>query len=49
MAEFSAAIAEGRPALTGAHAGLQVLRMLEAASRSADMGGVRVELDGGAA
>ena len=49
MAEFSAAISEGRPALTDAEAGLRVLRMLEAASRSADSEGVRILLNGDAA
>jgi len=44
MAEFSAAINEGRPALTDAHAGLRVLALLEAASQSADSGGERVVL-----
>lgn len=46
MAEFSAAISEGRPPLTDARAGLRVLRMLEAASRSADSGGARISLTG---
>jgi predicted dehydrogenase len=44
MTEFSAAISEDRPPLTGADAGLRVLALLEAASRSADAGGVRVHL-----
>jgi predicted dehydrogenase len=44
MAEFSAAIGEGRPPLTGAEAGLRVLALLEAASRSADAGGAQVSL-----
>jgi predicted dehydrogenase len=48
MAEFGAAISESRPPLTDAQAGLRVLRMLEAASRSADSGGVRIPLDNGA-
>jgi len=44
MAEFSAAIRERRAPLTDAYAGLRVLRVLEAASRSVDSGGVRVSL-----
>jgi predicted dehydrogenase len=44
MAEFSSAIAEGRPPLTDAHAGLRVLRMLEAASLSADGEGTRIPI-----
>jgi predicted dehydrogenase len=46
MAEFSAAIDEGRPPLTDARAGLRVLKVLEAASRSVDLGGARVSLNG---
>jgi predicted dehydrogenase len=46
MAEFGAAIIERRPALTGAESGLRVLELLEAASRSADSGGIRIPLDG---
>jgi len=46
MAEFGAAIGEGRPPLTDAQAGLRVLRLLEAASRSADSGGTRIPLNG---
>jgi predicted dehydrogenase len=42
MAEFSAAISQGRPPLTDAQAGLRVLALLEAASRSAGNDGVRV-------
>ena len=49
MAEFSAAISEGRPPLTDAQAGLRVLRLLEAASRSVDNGGARISLNGAAA
>jgi predicted dehydrogenase len=49
MAEFSAAIGESRPPLTDAHAGLRVLSLLEAASRSADRGGARISVNGGAA
>jgi predicted dehydrogenase len=46
MAEFGAAISESRPPLTGAEAGLRVIRLLEAASRSVDSGGARVSLTG---
>ena len=46
MAEFGAAIAERRPPLTDAEAGLRVLKLLEAASRSAESGGTRITLDG---
>jgi predicted dehydrogenase len=49
MAEFSAAIGESRPSLTDAQAGLRVLRLLEAASRSVDSGGARISLNGAAA
>ena len=49
MAEFSTASAERRPALTDAGAGLGALRLLEAASRSADSNGVRVAMTGAAA
>jgi predicted dehydrogenase len=49
MAEFSAAISEGRAALTDAQAGLRVLRLLEAASRSVDNGGARISLNGAVA
>jgi predicted dehydrogenase len=45
MAEFSGAISEGRQPLTDAAAGLRVLRLLEAASRSAHSGGVRINLE----
>jgi predicted dehydrogenase len=44
MDEFSAAINEGRPPLTDAAAGLRVLALLEAASRSADTDGARITL-----
>jgi predicted dehydrogenase len=47
MAEFSAAIAQGRPPLTDAGSGLRVLAMLEAASRSADNNGVRIPIETG--
>jgi predicted dehydrogenase len=46
MTEFAAAISEGRPARTDAAAGLRVLRLLEAASRSAQTGGARINLEG---
>jgi predicted dehydrogenase len=45
MAEFSGAITEGRAPLTDADAGLRVLALLEAASRSADNGGTRIALE----
>jgi predicted dehydrogenase len=48
MAEFGAAISESRPPLTDAQAGLRVLRLLEAASRSVDSGGARIPLNNGA-
>jgi predicted dehydrogenase len=44
MAEFSAAISQGRSPLTDAEAGLRVLTLLEAASRSADSDGARIVL-----
>lgn len=44
MAEFSSAILEGRPPLTDAGAGLRVLLMLEAASRSADSNGACIPI-----
>jgi predicted dehydrogenase len=44
MAEFAAAIREGRAPLTDAGAGLRVLALLEAASRSAETDGQRVVL-----
>jgi predicted dehydrogenase len=46
MAEFSAAINENRLPLTDAQAGLRVLKLLEAASRSVDSGGARISLNG---
>jgi predicted dehydrogenase len=46
MGEFSAAITERRPPLTDARSGLRVLRLLEAASRSADCNGAPVLLTG---
>jgi predicted dehydrogenase len=44
IAEFAAAINEGRPALTDGSAGVRVLRLLEAASRSAESNGTRIPL-----
>jgi predicted dehydrogenase len=44
MAEFSASIGEGRTPLTDAEAGVRVLALLEAASRSAESGGARISL-----
>lgn len=48
MAEFASAITEGRPPLTDAGSGLRVLAALEAASLSAEQGGVRVPVTMGA-
>jgi predicted dehydrogenase len=42
LAEFAGAIAERRPPLTDARAGIRVLELLEAATRSADDGGTRI-------
>jgi predicted dehydrogenase len=42
--EFLSAIKEERPPLTDGHAGLRVVRLLEAAQRSIDCGGSPVEL-----
>ena len=42
LSEFAGAIAEHRPPLTDARAGIRVLELLEAASRSVDSGGVRI-------
>jgi predicted dehydrogenase len=49
MTEFGAAIDEGRLPLTDAGAGLRVLKLLEAASRSVDSGGARISLNGATA
>ena len=49
MAEFTAAISEGRPALTDGRSGLRVLAMLEAASQSLREGGRAVPLSAGTA
>jgi predicted dehydrogenase len=48
LAEFASAIAESRPALTDARAGIRVLELLEAATRSAEDGGTRVSMKLGA-
>ena len=45
MAEFAGAITERRAPLTDVGAGLRVLTMLDAASRSADQGGARIPLE----
>ncbi|HEX6519262.1 MAG TPA: Gfo/Idh/MocA family oxidoreductase [Streptosporangiaceae bacterium] len=45
VAEFAAAITEHRAPLTDAKAGVRVLKLLEAASRSADNGGVRIPVN----
>ena len=45
MAEFGAAIREGRPALTDGRAGLRVLELLDAASRSLELGGGFVDVE----
>ena len=42
MAEFAGSITEGRPPLTDVGAGLRVLALLDAASRSAEQGGARI-------
>jgi predicted dehydrogenase len=45
LSEFASAIAEHRPALTDARAGLRVLELLEAASRSAENEGTRIPVN----
>jgi predicted dehydrogenase len=45
VAEFASAIREGRPALTDGRSGLRVLQLLDAASRSIDLGGAFVDVD----
>jgi predicted dehydrogenase len=45
LAEFASAVAEQRPPLTDARAGIRVLKLLEAATRSADDGGTRIPVD----
>jgi predicted dehydrogenase len=42
LSEFVGAITEHRPALTDARAGIRVLELLQAASRSVDNGGIRI-------
>ncbi len=46
VTEFASAIREHRPALTDGRAGLRVLELLEAASRSLDAGGTFQDLEG---
>ncbi|NYH92106.1 Gfo/Idh/MocA family protein [Actinopolymorpha rutila] len=46
MEEFAAAIDQGRPALTDGRAGLRVVRLLEAASRSIAAGGSKELVEG---
>jgi len=45
LAEFAGAIAERRAPLTDARAGIRVLELLEAATRSADDGGIRIPVN----
>jgi predicted dehydrogenase len=45
LAEFAGAIAERRAPLTDARAGIRVLKLLEAATRSAEDGGRRIPVD----
>jgi predicted dehydrogenase len=45
MAEFAAAITEGRPALTDGSAGVRVMRLLNAASASLAAGGAFIDLE----
>jgi predicted dehydrogenase len=45
LAEFASAIAERRSPLTDARAGIRVLQLLEAATRSADDGGTRIPVN----
>ncbi len=47
MAEFADAIARRRPAMTDGRSGLRVLRVLEAASLSAETGGRKIEVEAG--
>jgi predicted dehydrogenase len=44
MAEFAGSIAEGRAPLTGGQHGMRVLALLEAASRSLELGGTVVDV-----
>jgi predicted dehydrogenase len=45
LSEFASAIAEHRQPLTDARAGIRVLELLEAATRSADNGGIKVPVN----
>ncbi len=45
MAEFAAAILEGRPAATDGRAGLRVMSILDAAARSLELDGVSVRVE----
>lgn len=45
LSEFASAVAEHRPPLTDGRAGVRVLELLEAASRSADDGGSRIPVN----
>ena len=45
MAEFAGAITEGRQPLTDVGAGLRVLALLDAASRSAEQDGIRIPVE----
>lgn len=45
VSEFATAITEHRAPLTDARAGVRVLKLLEAASRSADNGGIRIPVN----
>jgi len=45
VAEFGSAIREGRPALTDGRSGLRVLQLLDAASRSLELGGAFVDVE----
>jgi predicted dehydrogenase len=45
MAEFADAITQRRPAKTDGHSGLRVLRVLEAATLSAETGGRKIKIE----
>jgi predicted dehydrogenase len=45
LVEFAEAITQNRPPLTDARAGVRVLKLLEAASRSAESGGIRIPVN----
>jgi len=47
LSEFASSIAEHRPPLTDARAGIRVLELLQAASQSADDGGTRIPVSVG--